>query len=72
MTWPRFVFRNLFRRPWRTAFTTVSITLSIFLVCAVLTLPSALDAILERAASNVRISVCIGKGGWPSTVSGSV
>jgi putative ABC transport system permease protein len=57
MTWPRLVFRQLFRRPWRTAFTTLSITLSIFLVCAVLTLPSALDAILERAASNVRISV---------------
>ncbi len=57
MTWTRLVLRNLTRRPWRTAFTTISIALSVFLVCAVLTLPSALDAILERAASNVRISV---------------
>ncbi len=57
MTYPRFVIRNLFRHPYRTLFTTLSIALSIFLVCAVLTLPSALDAILERAASNVRIAV---------------
>ena len=57
MTYPRLVFRNLFRHPYRTLFTTLSIALSIFLVCAVLTLPSALDTILERAASNVRIAV---------------
>jgi putative ABC transport system permease protein len=57
VTYPRLVLRNLFRRPFRTLFTTLSIALSIFLVCAVLTLPNALDAILERAASNVRISV---------------
>ncbi len=57
MTWPRLVLRNLFRHPWRTVFTTLSIALSIFLVCAVLTLPSALDTILERVASNVRIAV---------------
>jgi len=57
MTYPRLVLRNLFRHPYRTLFTTLSIALSIFLVCAVLTLPSALDTILERAASNVRIAV---------------
>ncbi len=57
MTYPRLVVRNLLRHPFRTLFTTLSIALSIFLVCAVLTLPSALDTILERAASNVRISV---------------
>ena len=57
MTYPRLVLRNLFRHPFRTLFTTVSIALSIFLVCAVLTLPGALNAIVERAASNVRVSV---------------
>jgi putative ABC transport system permease protein len=57
MTWPRLVWRNLFRHPLRTLFTTLSIALSIFLVCAVLTLPGALDAIAERSASNLRISV---------------
>jgi len=57
MTYPRFVFRNLLRHPLRAVFTMLSIALSIFLVCAVLTLPGALDRILERAASNVRISV---------------
>jgi putative ABC transport system permease protein len=57
VTWPGFVWRNLLRHPLRTLFTTVSIALSIFLVCAVLTLPSALDAIVERSASAVRIAV---------------
>src|SRR5262245_34573293 len=57
MTYPGLVLRNLVRHPLRSILTTLSIALSIFLVCAVLTLPSALDAILERAASNVRISV---------------
>jgi putative ABC transport system permease protein len=57
VTWPRLVWRNLFRHPLRTVFTMLSIALSIFLVCAVLTLPRALDAILERQASNLRISV---------------
>ena len=57
MTYPRLVFRNLFRHPLRAVFTMLSIALSIFLVCAVLTLPSALDRLLDRAASNVRISV---------------
>lgn len=57
MTWPRLVWRNLFRHPLRTVFTMLSIALSIFLVCAVLTLPAALNRIFDRAASNVRISV---------------
>jgi len=57
MTYTRLVMRNLLRHPLRMLFTTLSIALSIFLVCAVLTLPSALDAIMDRAASNVRISV---------------
>jgi putative ABC transport system permease protein len=57
VTYTRLVLRNLLRHPLRMLFTTLSIALSIFLVCAVLTLPSALDAIMARAASNVRISV---------------
>ena len=57
MTYPHLVLRNLLRHPLRSILTTLSIALSIFLVCAVLTLPSALEAILEQAASNVRISV---------------
>lgn len=57
MTWPRLVLRNLFRHPLRAVFTMCSIALSIFLVCAVLTLPSAVERILARSASNVRISI---------------
>lgn len=57
MTWSRLVVRNLTRHPLRSLFTTLSIALSIFLVCAVLSLPSALTAILDRATSNTRISV---------------
>jgi putative ABC transport system permease protein len=57
MTYPRLIVRNLFRHPLRSLFTTLSIALSIFLVCAVLSLPSALTAILDRATSNTRISV---------------
>jgi putative ABC transport system permease protein len=57
VTYPRLVWKNLLRHPLRTVFTTLSIALSIFLVCAVLTLPGALDAIIERSASNLRITV---------------
>jgi putative ABC transport system permease protein len=57
MTYPRLVLRNLFRHPLRAVFTMCSIALSIFLVCAVLTLPGALTRLLDRSASNVRISV---------------
>jgi putative ABC transport system permease protein len=57
MTYRRLVIRNLLRHPLRTVFTTLSIALSIFLVCAVLSLPSALNAILDKATSNTRISV---------------
>src|SRR5581483_9683058 len=57
VTWTGLVVRNLFRHPLRTLFTTLAIALAIFLVCAVLTLPAALQAIFDRAASNVRVSV---------------
>lgn len=51
------VRRNLRRNRLRTALTAASITLSIFLVCAVLTLPSGLTAIIDRLASGTRILV---------------
>jgi putative ABC transport system permease protein len=57
VTYGRLILRNLTRHPLRALLTTLSIALSIFLVCAVLTLPSAMNAIFERAASNQRISV---------------
>jgi putative ABC transport system permease protein len=57
VTYPRLVLRNLFRHPLRTVLTTLSIALSIFLVCAVLTLPGALARIMERTSSNLRVSV---------------
>jgi putative ABC transport system permease protein len=57
MTYTRLILRNMTRHPLRTLLTTLSIGLSIFLVCAVLTLPSAMNAIFERAASNQRISI---------------
>src|SRR5262249_43426894 len=57
MTWALFVWCNLRRHPLRTTLTTLSIALSIFLVCAVLTLPGTLNMILERATSDTRISV---------------
>ncbi|HJQ83274.1 MAG TPA: ABC transporter permease [Candidatus Binatia bacterium] len=57
MTYSRLVLRNLLRHPLRAVLTTLSIALSIFLVCAVLTLPGALDAIFQRTSSNLRISV---------------
>jgi len=57
VSYPLLVWRNLFRHPLRTLFTTLSIGLSIFLVCAVLTLPAAMERILTRVGSSVRISV---------------
>jgi putative ABC transport system permease protein len=57
MSYTRLVWRNLFRHPLRTLFTTLSIALSIFLVCAVLTLPSTMERIVARVGSSVRVSV---------------
>ncbi len=57
MTYPRLILRNLWRHPLRTVLTTLSIALSIFLVCAVLTLPGALEAVFAHWSSDVRITV---------------
>jgi putative ABC transport system permease protein len=55
-TWT-LVRRNLGRNRLRTILTTLAIAFSIFLVCAVLTLPSVRDAILARAANGLRLVV---------------
>lgn len=49
--------RNLGRNRLRTALTTLAVSFSIFLVCAVMTLPSVRDAILTRSANALRLSV---------------
>ncbi|HUE38062.1 MAG TPA: ABC transporter permease [Candidatus Binatia bacterium] len=57
MTYATLLARNLRRNRLRTALTTLSILLAVFLVCAVLTLPSGLAAIVDRMASATRLSV---------------
>ncbi|MBI3795779.1 MAG: FtsX-like permease family protein [Deltaproteobacteria bacterium] len=49
--------RNLGRNRLRTILTTLAIASSIFLVCAVMTLPSVRDAILARSANGLRLIV---------------
>jgi putative ABC transport system permease protein len=57
MTYTTLVVRNFRRNRLRTALTAASIMLAVFLVCAVLTLPSGLAAIVDRMASATRLSV---------------
>lgn len=57
MTYTGLVYRNLLRHRLRTLLTVLAIAVSILLVCAVLTLPTALNSLVDNAASNVRISV---------------
>jgi putative ABC transport system permease protein len=57
MTYATLLARNFRRNRLRTLLTTASITLAVFLVCAVLTLPNGLSAIVDRMASNTRLSV---------------
>jgi putative ABC transport system permease protein len=57
MSYFTLVARNLGRNRLRTLLTAASITLSIFLACAVLTLPEGLNAILNRMSSSTRITV---------------
>jgi putative ABC transport system permease protein len=53
----RLVRANLARNRLRTALTASAVALATLLVCLLLTMPAGLDAFLERAASNTRISV---------------
>jgi putative ABC transport system permease protein len=55
-TWT-LIWRNLSRNRIRTILTTLAIAFSIFLVCAVMTLPSVRDAILARSANGLRLIV---------------
>jgi putative ABC transport system permease protein len=55
-TWT-LIWRNLGRNRGRTILTTLAVAFSIFLVCAVMTLPSVRDSILARTANSLRISV---------------
>lgn len=48
---------NLGRNRLRSALTAGAVSLATLLVCLLLTMPAGLDALLSRAASNVRISV---------------
>ncbi len=57
MSYTRLVIANLLRNKLRTAFTAGAITLAVVLVCLLLTMPAALDRLLDSAASDVRISV---------------
>lgn len=53
-TWT-LIRRNLGRNRLRTILTTLAIAFSIFLVCAVMTLPSVRNTILERSANGLRL-----------------
>src|SRR5262249_39246195 len=55
-TWT-LIRRNLGRNRTRTILTTLAIAFSIFLVCAVMTLPSVRNTIIERTSSNLRLIV---------------
>lgn len=57
MSYTRLILANLLRNKLRTAFTAGAITLAVVLVCLLLTMPAALDRLLDSAASDVRISV---------------
>lgn len=57
MTYFTLVGRNFRRNRLRTFLTAASITLSIFLVCSVLTLPSGLSSIIARMGSGTRVLV---------------
>jgi putative ABC transport system permease protein len=55
-TWT-LIRRNLGRNRVRTILTTLAVAFSIFLVCAVMTLPSVRDSILARTANSLRLVV---------------
>lgn len=57
MTGAALVRANLGRNKLRSALTAAAIALATLLVCLLLTMPQGLDAFLERAASNTRLSV---------------
>lgn len=54
--WP-LIWRNLRRNRLRSALTGAAIAMAVALVCLLRTMPVGLNAILDRAASNTRISI---------------
>ena len=57
MKYTGLVLANLGRNRLRTALTAGAIMLAVLLVCVLLTMPAGLDAMLNKLASNTRISV---------------
>jgi len=57
VSWTRLVLANLGRNPLRTVLTAAAVALAVALVSLLLTMPAGLDLILDRFASNTRISV---------------
>lgn len=57
MTWGRLVLANLGRAKLRTGLTGAAIAAAMMLVALLLTMPAGLDAIIDEASSNTRISV---------------
>src|SRR5207244_5298226 len=57
MKYAGLVLANLGRNRLRTALTAGAIMLAVLLVCVLLTMPAGLDAMLNKLASNTRISV---------------
>lgn len=57
MTGATLVRANIGRNKLRSTLTAIAIALATLLVCLLLTMPEGLDAFLERAASNTRLSV---------------
>jgi len=51
------IFRNLLRNKLRTVLTGAAIALAIALVCLLRTMPAGLDAILDEAVSNTRVTI---------------
>jgi putative ABC transport system permease protein len=57
MTYGRFVVANLGRNKLRSTLTGAAIMLAVLLVCVLLTMPAALDGLLNSIANDLRISV---------------
>jgi len=57
VSWVGLVLANLGRAKLRTALTGAAVALAVLLVCLLLTMPAGLDALVEQAASNTRLSV---------------
>lgn len=57
MSWTRLIVANLGRAKLRTTLTGAAVAMAVLLVCLLLTMPAGLDALVQQAASNTRLSV---------------